>query len=937
MTAILGISAFYHDAAAALVVDGKIAAAAEEERFSRKKHDSDFPIQAIEWCLEKAEIRPESLDYVAFYDKPFLKFDRLLESHLAYAPRSFESFARAMPIWLKQKLWIPREMRAALKGAYQKNFIFTEHHEAHAAAAFFPSPFEDAAILTMDGVGEWATASFGVGRGNQIQLEQAMRFPHSPGLLYTAFTTYAGFQANSDEYKLMGLAPYGEPVFYERILDQLIDLKEDGSFWMDMSYFEFAASLRMTNSKFEDLFGAPTREANGPIEQHTMDVAASIQKVIEEIVLRSAKHVHARTGMKNLCLSGGVALNCVANGRVMREGPFDEIWVQPAAGDSGSALGAALFVWHQLLKEPRTPVAPDAQQASLLGPEFATEDIAALLEEEHVRFTRIDDEKELADAVSTRLETGNVVGWFQGRMEFGPRALGNRSILADPRQPDMQGTINRKVKFREGFRPFAPAVLKEFIDEFFDWPTSQDSPYMLIVTSVSENQLLPLDEEEKEARGINKLQVARSKISAVTHVDGSARIQTIDAERHGRFRKLLETFHQRTGCAVLVNTSFNLGWEPIVCTPREAYNAFMSCELDTLCMGPFLIDKSSQPSFVKATSEPRPLPAIVDLMQSPCCTADLKRENEALRCSVCDRSFSVSGGIPQLFWPHDKISEESDVTETVKAFYEETPFPNYQDHESVRSLIDRSRLGSYAEKLGRSIPFNSTVLEVGCGTGQLSNFLGISSRTVIGTDLCLNSLSLGEEFRSAQGLERVTFAQMNLFRPTFKPESFDVVLCNGVLHHTSDPRGGFQALVPLVRPGGFIVIGLYHRWGRLMTDTRRQLFRLTGGRAHWIDPYLRGSRLSKDKERAWFSDQYQHPHESKHTVGEVMNWFEEAGIQTLRGIPALTLDSAPPEPAGLFQPEPAGSRISRFLAQAGQVVTGNREGGFFLVIGKREG
>lgn len=937
MTAILGLSAFYHDSAAALLIDGEVVAAAEEERFTRKKHDSVFPVHAIEWCLERAGIGAAELDYVGFYDKPYLKFDRLLESHLAYAPNGFESFAKAMPVWLKQKLWLPSEMRKALGGAYRKSFVFTEHHEAHAAAAFFPSPFEEAAILTMDGVGEWATTSFGAGRANRIELQGGLRFPHSPGLLYTAFTTYTGFQANSDEYKLMGLAPYGEPVFYDLILKDLIDLKQDGSFRMDMSYFGYTAGLEMTNARFEALFGAPVRRTGAPIEQHTMDVAASIQKVIEEIVLRSVCYVHEITGMKNLCLSGGVALNCVANGRVMREGPFERIWVQPAAGDSGSALGVAQFIWYQLLDNARTPGIPDGQQASLLGPEFTPETISEMLEAEGVPFTRIDDEVALVDAVAQRLEDGKVVGWFQGRMEFGPRALGNRSILADPRRVDMQSTINRKVKFREGFRPFAPAVLKEAVGDYFDWPTTQDSPYMLFVTSVSEDQLLPQDAVAAHARGIDKLRFARSTIAAVTHVDGSARIQTIDSERHGRFRKLLEAFQRRTGCPMLVNTSFNLGWEPIVCTPREAYDAFMSCELDTLCMGPFLVEKSEQRSWVEPGSEPRPHPEIVELLASPCCSAAMRLASGTLRCGLCQHEFPVEDGIPRLFWPHDEIDDGSDVTEIVKSFYEQTPFPNYQDHDSVRSLIDRSRLGAYAEMLGRSIPFNSRVLEVGCGTGQLSNFLGIACRTVIGTDLCLNSLALGETFRSEQGLDRVTFAQMNLFRPAFQKESFDALLCNGVLHHTSDPFAGFRSLVPLVRPGGLIVIGLYHRWGRLMTDARRQVFRFTGGRAHWIDPYLRNSELSGDKERAWFSDQYQHPHESKHTVGEVMKWFDATGVQVLRGVPALTLDAPPPAPDGLFTAEPLGSGFSRLLAQTGQLVTGNREGGFFLMIGQREG
>jgi carbamoyltransferase len=933
VTAILGISAFYHDSAASLVVDGEIVAAVQEERHSRVKHDEGFPIHAIDSCLEIGGVSAGDLDYVGFYDKPYLKFERLLETYLAYAPRGFASFARAMPIWLKQKLRLPREMRKELSDAYRGAFVFTEHHESHAAGAFFPSPFEEAAILTSDGVGEWATASFGTGRGNRIELSHELRFPHSLGLLYTAFTSYTGFQVNSDEYKVMGLAPYGEPRYYDLILDELIDLKEDGSFWMDMSFFDYAAGLRMTSEKFHALFGGPPRVPESELTQREMDVAASIQKVTEEIVLRAGRHVHAVTGMKNLCLSGGVALNCVANGRLLREGPFENIWIQPAAGDAGSALGVALFIWHQLLDKTRVPRPEDSEFGALLGDSFDDDEIEAFLAGTGAAYTDFDAEDAMLDAVSDLLAEGRVVGWFQGRMEFGPRALGARSILGDPRRVDMQSVINRKVKFREGFRPFAPAVLREHVDEYFEYGSAQDSPYMLVVCPVGESQRL--SDADEGAVGIDKLRVHRSRIPAVTHVDYSARIQTVDPERHGPYRRLLEAFHRKTGCPVLVNTSFNLGWEPIVRLPQEAYDTFMSSEIDALCMGRFLLKKPDQKAWVRVEGPRRPERLQLDVLASPCCRAEMAAEEGQLVCTDCHHRFPVEDGIPRLFWPHESISDDSDVTEMVKSFYEETPFPNYQEHESVRSLIEKSRRGGYGHMLQRAIPFNSKVLEVGCGTGQLSNFLGVSCRRVVATDLCLNSLRLGEGFRSRHGLDRTAFLQMNLFRPALKPEAFDVVLCNGVLHHTSDPRGGFRGLVPLVKPGGYIVIGLYNRWGRWMTDLRRVAFRLSGGRGRWLDPYLRGAELSADKERAWFADQYQHPHESKHSAGEVLGWFEDEGLCFVRGIPSLKLGDADPRQAGLFAPERPGTKLDRLLTQSVQVLTGSREGGFFLMIGRR--
>ncbi len=594
-TSILGISAFYHDSAAALVVDGEIVAAAQEERFTRKKHDHEFPTQAIAYCLREAGLEPQQLDYVGFYDKPLLKFERLLETYLAFAPVGFRSFAQAMPLWLRQKLRLPREIDRGLGGRFGKRYVFTEHHESHAASAFFPSPFSEAAILTLDGVGEWATASFGVGRDRRIELSHELRFPHSLGLLYSAFTYFTGFKVNSGEYKLMGLAPYGEPRYAERIFQRLIDLKPDGSFRMDLSYFNYCQGLTMTGPRFAALFGGPARKPEGPITQREMDIAASIQLVTEEIMLRAVRHVHARTGQRKLCLAGGVALNCVGNGRILREGPFDEIWIQPAAGDAGGALGVALYIWHQLLERPRHSRPSDAQRGSLLGPAFAAEEIRAFLDGQGASYREFPTDDALCEHVAELMAAEKVVGWLQGRMEFGPRALGSRSILGDARSAAMQSVMNLKIKFRESFRPFAPCVLEERAADYFELGAGQPSPYMLLVAPVRESRRAKLDGQLAGVSGLDKLKLQRSEIPAVTHVDYSARIQTVDAERHGRTYTLLKAFERRTGCPVMINTSFNVRGEPIVCTPEHAYRCFMATNMDVLVLERFVLLKQQQP------------------------------------------------------------------------------------------------------------------------------------------------------------------------------------------------------------------------------------------------------------------------------------------------------------------------------------------------------
>ncbi len=587
MANILGISCYYHDSAACLVRDGKIIAAAQEERFTRKKHDFEFPRNAIDFCLKKGNLQVQNLDYVAFYEKPLLKFERILETYLAYAPYGFNSFIKAIPLWIKHRLWIPDLIQKELN--YKGKIIYPEHHESHAASAFFPSPFESAAILTADGVGEWATTSFGRGAGNKFEFHSEIRFPHSLGLLYSAFTYYTGFKVNSAEYKVMGLAPYGEPKYVDLILKELIDLKEDGSFKLNMSYFNYCAGLTMTNRKFNKLFGASPRRRETELKQRDMDLARSVQTVTEEIMLRIARHVHRMTGEENLCLSGGVALNCVANGRILREGPFKRIWIQPAAGDAGGALGAALVVWHHYLNQPRQVENPDSQSGSLLGPLFEDHEIESVLKKYEAVYEKYSS-SELVQKVAKFIGEGNVIGWFQGRMEFGPRALGARSIIGDARNREMQSRMNLKIKFRESFRPFAPSVIEDRAPDWFEIKDS--SPYMLLVADVAKKQRM--ESVNGGLKGLEKLKESRSKIPAVTHVDMSARVQTIDKKRNPVYYDLINHFYKQTGCPVIINTSFNVRGEPIVCSPEDAFRCFMSTEMDYLILGNFVLDKRKQ-------------------------------------------------------------------------------------------------------------------------------------------------------------------------------------------------------------------------------------------------------------------------------------------------------------------------------------------------------
>jgi carbamoyltransferase len=591
---ILGISAFYHDSAACLIRDGEIIAAGSEERFTRKKGDSAFPAEAVAFCLRQAGITRDDVDYVGFYDKPLLKFERILETYLGVAPKGFQSFLMAGPLWIKEKLYQDKALRSEL-GDFEGKLLYAEHHESHAASAFFPSPFEEAAILTLDGVGEWATTTMGVGRGNDIQLTREIRWPDSLGLLYSAFTYYTGFKVNSGEYKVMGLAPYGQPKYVDLIYKHLVDLQEDGSFRLNQKYFNYLSGLTMTNGAFDDLFGGPPRQPETKLTQKEMDLARSVQVVCEEIMLRMARTVHKETGLENLCMAGGVALNCVGNGRILREGPFKRIFIQPAAGDAGGALGVAQLIWHRYLQQPRkvTP-GKDTMKGAYLGPAFASAEIEAFLKKQGAVYERF-EQVDLNRKVAQLLADEKIIGWFDGRMEFGPRALGARSIIGDPRSPRMQADMNIKIKFREGFRPFAPSVLRERVQDYFEMDC--DSPYMLLVAPVKKERQLPMTADQQQLWGIDQLNVPRSDLPAITHIDYSARVQTVERETNPNYYDMIKAFETLTGCAVVINTSFNVRGEPIVCTPADAHQCFMRTHIDYLVLGPFLLDKTKQPEW----------------------------------------------------------------------------------------------------------------------------------------------------------------------------------------------------------------------------------------------------------------------------------------------------------------------------------------------------
>lgn len=934
---ILGISAFYHDSAAALISDGKIVSAAQEERFTRSKNTSEFPAKAIQWCLANSRLRGDQIDFIAFYDKPFLKFERLIETYLAFAPKGFTSFRTAMPLWISEKLFqkdlLLRELRSIDPGlGVTSKLMFSEHHLSHAASAYYPSPFEDAAILTLDGVGEWSTTTAGTGRGNEISIDKEIHFPHSIGLLYAAFTYYTGFKVNADEYKVMGLAPYGEPKFVQTILDKLIDLKSDGSFSLAQEYFDYCTGLTMTNANFDRLFGGPPRRADGKITQREMDLAASIQVVTEEVVLRLARSLAKDTGKRNLCLAGGVALNCVANGKLLRDRSFESIWIQPAAGDAGGAIGAALVVHHSHLNKPRTVGRVlDGMNGAYLGPEFSASETRVILDKLGANYRELDDEA-LYSEVTSALTQDKVVGWFQGRMEFGPRALGNRSILGDARSPRLQRELNLRIKYRESFRPFAPAVPREDVADYFE--LNGDSPYMLQVALVRKDRSIAMTPEQIALQGIDKLNVPRSDIPAVTHIDYSARIQTVHPETNPRFHRLLREFQARTGSSVLVNTSFNVRDEPIVCDPEDAYRCFMNCEMDVLVIGNIVLRKEDQlsPLPQTASSGDSLIPARLLLcLKQPGASneTNLERVTDGFRCPSTGAIMPDVDGIPSLL---EGVGEDdaAGVTEKIKAFYEEYPFPSYEGVQEYGELVNRGQKNRFAQGLLDAIGHNKLILECGCGTGQMSQFLSLNNNHVLGIDLSSSSLKLAIEHKLRNGLQRSAFALMNIFDLGVKDDTFDVVVSSGVLHHTKDARRAFAAIVRKAKPGGIVIVGLYNSFGRLPTLMRSKLIGLFGEN---IDGVVRNQIRDKRKAEIWVKDQYYNPHETWHSIDEVMQWFEENNVDYLNCYPSIIGSGG--DEVDLLSPSDPGSKPMRLLTQLSWLATTSEEGALFIMSGRR--
>jgi carbamoyltransferase len=936
---VLGISAYYHDSAAALVRDGEVVAAAQEERFTRLKADSGFPARAIAWCLEDAGICGKDIDHVVFYDKPFLKFERLLETYLAFTPRGFKSFRTALPVWIGEKVFqkslLRRELAKVDEGlADPAKLMFAEHHFSHAASAFYPSPFEEAAVLTLDGVGEWATTTAGIGRGSDLTITKEIHFPHSLGLLYSAFTYYTGFKVNSDEYKVMGLAPYGEPRFAKTIYDKLIDVRPDGSFRLGLDYFDYCTGLTMTNARFDQLFGGPARKPEERITQRHMDLAASIQAVTEEVVLKLARSLARETGMKNLCLAGGVALNCVANGKVLREGAFDNLWIQPAAGDAGGALGAALAAYHFHHRKPRRAQQnkPDGMNGAYLGPAFDAAQIRADLDRQGAVYRELDDAA-LLDEVVAALAKGKVVGWFQGRMEFGPRALGSRSILGDARSPRLQRELNLRIKYRESFRPFAPAVPREDVAEYFD--LDSDSPYMLLVAPVKLGRQIAMTAEQQALEGIDKLNIARSDIPAVTHVDYSARVQTVHPETNERFHRLLTRMRQSTGSSVLVNTSFNVRDEPIVCTPEDAWRCFMATEMDTLVVGNAILRKEDQLPPVPATVRGDALipDRLMACLRAPGSTGDggaLVRTDGGFRCPDTGTDYPDREGVPCLLRPIENKGTDR-ITTKIKGFYEEHPFPSYEGVQDFGDLVNRGQKTAFARDLLETVGYNKMVLECGCGTGQLSHFLSLNNNHVLGIDLSKSSLALAVEHKVRNHVPRVGFVNMNIFDLAIRDECFDVVISTGVLHHTKDARAAFASIVRKAKPGGLVIVGLYNWFARVPTWMRAQVIGVLGPN---IDHVVRNQIRDKRKAEIWVKDQYYNPHETWHSVDEVMGWFRDHRISYLSCEPPIIGTKANGS-GDMSAARPTGSKAARVLTQLSWLGSIASEGALFVMTGRK--
>jgi carbamoyltransferase len=933
---ILGISAYYHDSAAALIRDGEIVGAAQEERFTRRKNDATFPAHAVRWCLADAGIHAASVDRVAFYDKPFLKFERLLETYVAFAPRGFTSFRMAMPLWLREKLFQKKLLSRELAKidpdlGDPAKLLFTEHHFSHAASAFYPSPFEQAAVLTIDGVGEWATTTTGVGQGADLEITKEIHFPHSLGLLYSAFTYYTGFKVNADEYKVMGLAPYGEPKYVKTIFEHLMDLKPDGSFRLDLNYFDYCTGLTMTNARFDALFGGPPRKSDEPVTQRQMDLAASVQSVTDEVMLRLTRALSAETGLSNLCLAGGVALNCVANGKILRDGHFEDVWIQPAAGDAGGALGAALAAYHRQEGRPRRVTSErDGMRGAYLGPSFDATEIRTTLDRNGAVYREVEDDALFAEVIDA-LTSEKIVGWFQGRMEFGPRALGNRSILGDARSPNLQRDVNLRTKYRESFRPFAPAVLLEEAHNYFE--LDRESPYMLLVAPVRSERRIAMTPEQNALQGIDKLNVPRSDIPAVTHIDYSARIQTVRAATNQRFHRLLEAMAARTGAGVLVNTSFNVRDEPIVCTPDDAYRCFMASEMDLLVVGNAILRKEDQLPPRRTASVPGDVlipDRLIDCLKPPGASdeAVVERIHGAFRDLQTGTIFPDRDGVPSLL-AGLSIDGSDHVTGRVKAFYEAHPFPNYDGIQDFGELVSRGFKNPFAKGLLDAIGHNKFILECGCGTGQLSHFLSLNNNHVLGIDLSLSSLKLAIEHKLRNGVPRVGFVEMNIFDLGVKDETFDVVISTGVLHHTRDARRAFTSIVRKAKPGGLVIVGLYNWFARVPTWIRSKLIGVLGPD---IDYVVRRRIRDRRKAEIWVKDQYYNPHETWHSIDEVLDWFRENEISYLNCQPAIL---GVPGNGHMFKPTGQGTKAARVLTQLSWLGTIAAEGALFVMVGRR--
>ena len=903
MSKILGISAFYHDSAAALIDSGNIVSAAQEERFTRKKYDDDFPTQAIKFILEANNCNLNDIDKIIFYEKPFLKFERLLETYIAYSPRGFKQFSKAIPNWIKDKLFQKKKIINKLT-KIQNNFdfhdkiYFSEHHLSHAASAYYPSPFNNAIILIADGVGEWATTTIAIGDKNKIKIVKEIQFPHSLGLIYSAFTYFIGFRVNGGEYKLMGLAPYGEPKYKRKILENLIDVKDDGSFRLNQYYFNYATGLTMTNNNFNILFRHKPRDPQTEkINQFHMDLAASIQKVVEEILLKIIKNLFNEYKIPNLCLAGGVALNCVANGKILKEKLFENIWIQPAAGDAGGSLGAALLYWHNVLGNKKKNNI-DTMQCTYLGPEYSNDEIKNTLLKIGAKFVSL-EKNELLDLTTNHLISGSAIGWFQGKMEFGPRALGGRSILSDPRSSVMQKKLNLKIKFRESFRPFAPSVLLEDLNDWFDMTT--ESPYMLMVAEVKKDKLIKISKEEKLLKGIDKLNISRSQIPAVTHVDNTARIQTV-TRKNGLYYELIKRFKEKTKCPLIVNTSFNIRGEPPVNSPIDAYRCFMTTDLDLLIIGNCVLEKKDQ----------------ID-------------QDLFFWKKIFKKKFTINDNIVRF-----SIDDQS--AKKIVNFYTESPFPNYKKNEDKSSIIYKGEKNFLTKEFKKFIGFDKNVLEVGCGTGQLSLYFAIGNNNrIFALDPTLASIKLGKEFSVKNNINNIKFINADIFDDVFNEKIFDFIWTNGVLHHTKNPTLAFDIISKYLKKNGYILVGLYNKYGRLRTIFRKFLYKLFGKNiVMYLDPILRNIKKgNEDQIKSWIKDQYENPVESLHSLDEVLRWFEKNNIEFISSIPACVIDNDTNE--NIFKKTSTGSFFSRILSQVSMIFNNlGTDGGLFVVIGKQK-